>query len=75
MAMRGPAATALAQAYQPRSDAGAPTFGPQTIQMTEQVIPRYEAIAARGGWPAIPPAGPLQGSAFAIRRWRRFAIA
>ena len=34
-------------------------FGPQTIQMTEQVIPRYEAIAAQGGWPAIPPGGAL----------------
>ena len=70
--MRGRAATgSRAKPMRPRSDAGAPTFGPQTIQMTEQAIPRYEAIAARGGWPAIPPAGRAAGSAFAIRpSWR-----
>jgi murein L,D-transpeptidase YcbB/YkuD len=55
------AGAALAQGpYAARSDAGVPTFGPQTIQMTEQVIPRYEAIAAQGGWPAVPPVGALQ---------------
>ena len=57
----GLAGTALAQGLNPpRGEAGAPTFGPQTIQMTEQVIPRYESIAAQGGWPNVQPAGPLQ---------------
>ena len=59
------AGAAFAQApsfgrHVPRSEAGVPTFGPQTVQMTEQVIPRYDAIAAQGGWPAIQPGGVMQ---------------
>jgi murein L,D-transpeptidase YcbB/YkuD len=35
--------------------ASLPTLSPATVQATEQAIPQYEAIVARGGWPAIPP--------------------
>ena len=65
-ALRQPARGALRAALRQRRPSrsacahGAPMFGPQTVQMTEQVIPRYEAIAARGGWPLVQPAGPLQ---------------
>ncbi|BAT60577.1 murein L,D-transpeptidase [Variibacter gotjawalensis] len=31
-----------------------PTLSPATVETTEQAIPSYEAIVARGGWPAIP---------------------
>jgi murein L,D-transpeptidase YcbB/YkuD len=34
--------------------ASAPTLSPATAQTTEQAIQRYEAIAARGGWPEVP---------------------
>ena len=32
-----------------------PTLSPSTVQTTEQAIGQYEAIVARGGWPAVPP--------------------
>ncbi|MBI5111114.1 MAG: L,D-transpeptidase family protein [Rhodovulum sp.] len=31
-----------------------PTLDPSTAQTTEQVIPRYEEIVGRGGWPEMP---------------------
>jgi murein L,D-transpeptidase YcbB/YkuD len=31
-----------------------PVFDPQSAQRTEDAIKRYKAIAAKGGWPAIP---------------------
>jgi L,D-transpeptidase YcbB len=31
-----------------------PTLSPSTAQATEQAIGQYEAIVARGGWPAVP---------------------
>lgn len=34
--------------------ASLPTLDPSTAQTTEQFIPRYEAIVAQGGWPAVP---------------------
>jgi len=34
--------------------ASLPTLSPATAQATEQAIGRYEAIAARGGWPTVP---------------------
>ncbi|MBV9537606.1 MAG: L,D-transpeptidase family protein [Acidisphaera sp.] len=34
--------------------ASLPTLSPTTPQSTEQAITQYEAIVARGGWPAIP---------------------
>jgi len=34
--------------------AALPTLSPATAQSTEQAIARYEAIVARGGWPAVP---------------------
>jgi murein L,D-transpeptidase YcbB/YkuD len=34
--------------------ASLPTLSPATAQATEQAIGRYEAIVARGGWPAVP---------------------
>jgi murein L,D-transpeptidase YcbB/YkuD len=37
-----------------------PTLSPQTAQMTEQVIPAYEAIVAHGGWPVVPPSDLLR---------------
>ena len=30
-----------------------PTLSPATVQTTEQAIPPYEAIVARGGWPQV----------------------
>jgi L,D-transpeptidase YcbB len=33
--------------------ASLPTLSPATVQTTEQAIPRYEAIVAGGGWPAV----------------------
>jgi hypothetical protein len=33
--------------------ASLPTLSPATAQTTEQAIPQYEAIVARGGWPAV----------------------
>jgi L,D-transpeptidase YcbB len=33
--------------------ASLPTLSPATVQTTEQAIPQYEAIVARGGWPQI----------------------
>ncbi len=32
-----------------------PTLSPSTAQTTEQTIPQYEQIVARGGWPVVPP--------------------
>jgi murein L,D-transpeptidase YcbB/YkuD len=40
--------------------ASLPTLAPSTAQTTEQAIQRYEAIVARGGWPAVPPADRLR---------------
>jgi L,D-transpeptidase YcbB len=37
-----------------------PTLSPATVQTTEQAIPRYEALVARGGWPHIPPTDKLR---------------
>ncbi|MFL9827385.1 murein L,D-transpeptidase [Rhodoplanes sp. SY1] len=34
--------------------ASLPTLDPSTAQTTEQFIPRYEEIVARGGWPSVP---------------------
>lgn len=34
--------------------ASLPTLSPATAQATEQAVARYEAIAARGGWPKVP---------------------
>lgn len=31
-----------------------PTLSPSTAQTTEQAVAQYDAIASRGGWPAIP---------------------
>ncbi len=36
------------------------TLSPQTVQTTEQVIPKYEAIVAKGGWPFVQPADRLR---------------
>lgn len=36
------------------------TLSPQTVQTTEQAIPRYEAIVARGGWPKVEPTDRLR---------------
>jgi L,D-transpeptidase YcbB len=33
-----------------------PTLSAQTVQATEEAIPQYEAIIARGGWPTVAPA-------------------
>jgi murein L,D-transpeptidase YcbB/YkuD len=33
--------------------ASLPTLSPATVQTTEQAIPQYEAIVARGGWPQV----------------------
>ncbi|HML14971.1 MAG TPA: L,D-transpeptidase family protein [Xanthobacteraceae bacterium] len=33
--------------------ASLPTLSPATAQTTEQAIPQYEAIVARGGWPQV----------------------
>jgi murein L,D-transpeptidase YcbB/YkuD len=35
--------------------ASLPTLSPSTAQTTEQAIAQYEAIVAKGGWPAVPP--------------------
>jgi L,D-transpeptidase YcbB len=40
--------------------ASLPTLSPATAQHTEQAIPRYEAIVARGGWVAVPEADRLR---------------
>lgn len=37
-----------------------PTLSPATVQTTEQAIPIYEDLVARGGWPRIPPADKLR---------------
>lgn len=37
-----------------------PTLSADTARMTEQVVPQYEAIVARGGWPAVPPTDRLR---------------
>ncbi len=31
-----------------------PTLSPQTVQTTEAAIPRYEQLAAQGGWQTVP---------------------
>ena len=36
------------------------TLSPQTLQATEAVIPRYEAIARHGGWPYVQPGGQMR---------------
>lgn len=36
------------------------TLSPQTVQTTEQAIPRYEAIVARGGWKVVQPTDRLR---------------
>lgn len=36
------------------------TLSPQTVQTTEQAIPRYEAIVARGGWAVVQPTDRLR---------------
>jgi murein L,D-transpeptidase YcbB/YkuD len=36
------------------------TLSPQTVQTTEQAIPRYEAIVARGGWKIVQPTDRLR---------------
>jgi murein L,D-transpeptidase YcbB/YkuD len=36
--------------------ASSPTLSAPTVQATEQAIPQYEAIVARGGWPTVAPA-------------------
>jgi len=33
-----------------------PTLSAQTVQLTEQAIPQYEEIVARGGWPSVAAA-------------------
>lgn len=33
-----------------------PTLSPATVQTTEAAIPRYEQLAAQGGWPTVPTA-------------------
>lgn len=40
--------------------ASLPTLSPETAQKTEQVIPQYESIVARGGWQPIPPTDRLR---------------
>jgi len=40
--------------------ASLPTLSSATVETTEQAIPRYEAIAARGGWPQIAGGGRLR---------------
>jgi murein L,D-transpeptidase YcbB/YkuD len=35
--------------------ASLPTLSPSTVATTEQAIPQYESIVARGGWPTVPP--------------------
>src|SRR5215470_8988124 len=40
--------------------ASLPTLSPATLQTTEQAIPQYEAIVARGGWPAVTGADRLR---------------
>ena len=37
-----------------------PTLSPATVQTTEQAIPAYEALVARGGWGHIPPTDKLR---------------
>jgi murein L,D-transpeptidase YcbB/YkuD len=34
--------------------ASLPTLAPSTAQATEQAIQQYDAVVARGGWPAVP---------------------
>src|SRR5262249_42413158 len=40
--------------------ASLPTLSPATVQTTEQAIPQYEAIVARGGWPHVKPVDRLR---------------
>jgi L,D-transpeptidase YcbB len=40
--------------------ASLPTLSPSTVDTTEQAIGLYEGIAARGGWPAVPPTDRLR---------------
>ncbi len=54
-----------------------PTLSARAAQATEQAIPQYEGIVARGGWPYVPPGGRLRlgtrhPSVVALRR--RLAI-
>ena len=48
-----------------------PILSPQTLAATEQVIERYRAIAARGGWqPAAGAGEPAHRREAARRSWR-----
>jgi L,D-transpeptidase YcbB len=38
----------------------APTLSPATAQFTEQAVATYDAIVARGGWPAVPQVDELR---------------
>src|SRR5207244_2193118 len=40
--------------------ASLPTLSGVTVETTERAIGQYEAILARGGWPAVPPVGRLR---------------
>src|SRR5262249_58549537 len=40
--------------------ASLPTLSPATAQTTEQAIPQYETIVARGGWPQVTGAERLR---------------
>jgi murein L,D-transpeptidase YcbB/YkuD len=37
-----------------------PMLSPQTVNTTENAIPYYESVVARGGWPAVQPADRLR---------------
>lgn len=37
-----------------------PILSPQTVSATEQAIAQYQAIASRGGWPAVPTGATLK---------------
>ena len=54
-----------------------PTLSPQTLQATEQIIPKYESLVADGGWPFVAPSDRLRlgnrhASVLALRK--RLAI-
>ncbi|HZP74665.1 MAG TPA: L,D-transpeptidase family protein [Pseudolabrys sp.] len=58
--------------------ASLPTLSPSTADTTEKAIQQYDAIVARGGWPAVPPTDRLRlgnrhPSVVALRK--RLAIA
>lgn len=50
-----------------------PTLSGRTVQATEQAIPQYEGLVARGGWPFVPPGqrlrlGSRHGAVVALRQ-------